>query len=109
MAKQFQSAKKKRMISNTVVHIILAILAVIWLFPIFWVVLTSFRAEKGSYVSTFLPKAFTLDNYTKLFSDTTILNFPKDVYEHIVYSNLFMYIVCILCTCSFILPFKNKV
>ena len=50
MAKQFQSAKKKRMINNTVVHIVLAILAVIWLFPIFWVVLTSFRAEKGSYL-----------------------------------------------------------
>lgn len=77
MAKQFQSAKKKRMINNTVVHIVLAILAVIWLFPIFWVVLTSFRAEKGSYVSTFFPKAFTLDNYAKLFSDTTILNFPQ--------------------------------
>lgn len=77
MAKQFQSAKKKRMINNTVVHIVLAILAVIWLFPIFWVVLTSFRAEKGSYVSTFLPRAFTLDNYAKLFSDTTILNFPQ--------------------------------
>ena len=77
MAKQFQSAKKKRMINNTIVHIVLAILAVIWLFPIFWVVLTSFRAEKGSYVSTFFPKAFTLDNYAKLFSDTTILNFPQ--------------------------------
>ena len=77
MAKQFQSAKKKKMINNTVVHIILAVLAVIWLFPIFWVILTSFRAEKGSYVSTFLPKAFTFSNYEKLFNDTTILNFPQ--------------------------------
>ena len=97
------------MINNTVVHIVLAILAVIWLFPIFWVVLTSFRAEKGSYVSTFFPKAFTLDNYAKLFSDTTILNFPQMFYEHLVYRNMFMYIVGILCTCSFILSFKNKV
>ena len=39
--------------------------------------MTSFRAEKGSYVSTFFPKAFTLDNYLKLFNDTTLLNFPR--------------------------------
>ena len=83
--KKLQSAKQKRMIDNTIVHIVLAVLAVIWLFPIFWVILTSFRAEKGSYVSTFFPKAFTLSNYTKLFSD------------------LFLYFVCILCTCSVLL------
>lgn len=65
------------MINNTIVHIVLAVLAIIWLFPIAWVILTSFRAEKGSYVSTFFPKAFTLDNYIKLFTDTSILNFPQ--------------------------------
>ncbi len=71
------SAKKRRFINNTIVHVILGILAVIWVFPIVWVVLTSFRAEKGSYVSTFFPQSFTLDNYAKLFTDTTILNFPQ--------------------------------
>jgi len=71
------SAKTKRTRNNVIVHIILAVLAVIWLFPIFWVILTSFRAEKGSYVSTFFPKSYTLANYKKLFTDTTILNFPR--------------------------------
>ena len=75
--KKMHSAKRKRFINNTIVHVILAILAVIWVFPIVWVILTSFRAEKGSYVSTFLPQSFTLDNYVKLFTDTTILNFPQ--------------------------------
>ena len=75
--KKVQSAKRKRFINNSIVHVILAVLAAIWVFPILWVILTSFRAEKGSYVSTFFPKAFTLDNYTKLFTDTTILNFPQ--------------------------------
>lgn len=75
--KRERSAKRVRMVNNTIVHIVLAILAVIWVFPIAWVVLTSFRAEKGSYVSTFLPKSYTLANYAKLFTDTTILNFPK--------------------------------
>ena len=75
--KKYASAKRKRLINNTVVHVILAILAAIWVFPILWVVLTSFRAEKGSYVSTFFPQSYTLDNYIKLFTDTTILNFPQ--------------------------------
>ncbi len=39
--------------------------------------MTSFRAEKGSHVSTFLPKSLTLDNYIRLFTDTAVLNFPK--------------------------------
>lgn len=77
MAARQKSARHKRIVNNTIVHIVLAILAVIWVFPIFWVILTSFRAEKGSYVSTFFPKSFTLDNYVRLFTDTTLLNFPK--------------------------------
>ena len=74
---KIHSAKKRRFINNTIAHVILAVLAMIWVFPIVWVILTSFRAEKGSYVSTFFPQSFTLDNYAKLFTDTTILNFPQ--------------------------------
>ena len=76
-APKYKSAKTKRFANNTIVHVSLAILAFIWVFPIIWVVLTSFRAEKGSYVSTFLPRSYTLDNYIKLFTDTSILNFPR--------------------------------
>ncbi|MBS5523304.1 MAG: sugar ABC transporter permease [Clostridiales bacterium] len=76
-SQKLRSARKKRVVNNTIVHVVLAVLAVIWVFPIFWVILTSFRAEKGSYVSTFFPKAFTLDNYTRLFTDTSVLNFPQ--------------------------------
>ena len=53
---KIHSAKKRRFINNTIVHVILAVLAVILVFPIVWVILTSFRAEKGSYVSTFFPQ-----------------------------------------------------
>ena len=72
-----KSAKRTRLVNNIIVHVVLAILAAIWVFPVLWVVMTSFRAEKGSYVSTFFPKSYTLDNYIKLFNDTTLLNFPK--------------------------------
>lgn len=71
------NGKQKLTPSDIVVHIILVILSVIWVIPILWIVLISFRGEKGQYVSTLLPKAYTLGNYTKLFTDTSILNFPK--------------------------------
>ena len=48
--------KAKKTIVNIIIHIFLAILSFIWVLPIFWVVLTSFRGEKGSYVTTFFPK-----------------------------------------------------
>ena len=70
-------AKVRKTLVNVLVHIFLAVLAFIWVLPVFWVVLTSFRAEKGSYVDTFFPKGYTFDNYIKLFTDTSILNFPK--------------------------------
>ena len=70
-------AKVRKTFVNVLIHIFLAILAFIWVLPVFWVVLTSFRAEKGSYVETFFPQTYTLNNYVKLFTDTSILNFPK--------------------------------
>ena len=71
------NGKQKLTPSDIVVHIILVILSVIWVIPILWIVLISFRGEKGQYVSTLLPKAYTLGNYTKLFTANGILNFPK--------------------------------
>lgn len=67
----------RRKVNNLIVHSILAVLSFVWIFPVIWVVLTSFSDQIGSYVSSFLPKAYTLNNYKRLFTDTTILNFPK--------------------------------
>ena len=86
-------AKLRKKIGNFFVHVILAILAFIWVLPIFWVILTSFRAEKGSYVTTFFPKSYTFNNYIKLFTDTSILNFPQ------MFLNTFI-IACFVCVIS---------
>ena len=67
----------KRRLSNALVHILLAVLAIIWVLPIAWIVLTSFRAEPGAYTKTFLPQGYTLNNYVKLLTDRTVLDFPK--------------------------------
>lgn len=89
--------KKNRLgasLGNTAIHILLAILSAVWVFPIAWIVMTSFRGEKGSYISSFLPKTFTTANYARLFNDTNILNFPK------MFMNTFIIAVfsCIIAT-----------
>ena len=75
MAKNTMSPRRR--IVNILVHVLLGILAIIWVLPIVWIVLTSFRAEPGAYTTTFLPQGYTLNNYIKLLTDRNVLNFPK--------------------------------
>ena len=58
-------------------HTILTILAIIWLIPVFWLVLSSFRVEKGAYTANLWPSGFTLDNYIRLFTDRRLFDFPR--------------------------------
>ena len=67
----------RRRIVNLLVHVLLGVLAVIWILPILWIVLTSFRAEPGAYTKTFLPMGYTINNYVKLLTDRNVLNFPR--------------------------------
>lgn len=69
--------RAKRFVTNTLVHILLAVLSFIWVLPIFYVILTSFRKEGGSYKTYIFPKEYTLDNYINLFHGSSIINFNK--------------------------------
>ena len=77
MKKVSSGAKVRKTIGNIFVYIILTALSVIWLFPIVWIVLISFKKEKGMYMSTLFPKEYWFGNYKKLFTDTNIINFPQ--------------------------------
>lgn len=59
------------------IYIILTAMAAVWLMPILWLVITSFRAEAGAYTTYIIPKGWTLNNYTRLFSETQQFNFPR--------------------------------
>lgn len=69
--------KTKRVISDIFCHILLALLSAIWVLPILYVVLISFRKESGSYKSYIWPKGFTLDNYINLFKPTSQIDFGR--------------------------------
>ena len=75
--KQNSHKKLRRQAGTVLMHVPLAVLALVWLIPIFWVVMTSFRGNQGSYSSTVLPSSYTLGNYVKLFTDFSVFNFPK--------------------------------
>lgn len=69
--------KTRKLINNILAHTTLSILAFVWVIPIIFVVLTSFRAEGGSYTSYVFPKGYTLDNYRNLFSQSGSLVFTR--------------------------------
>lgn len=72
-----RSMKTKNKIVNSIIYVILSVLSVIWVFPVAWLIMQSFRKEGSAFTPYFIPKQWTLDNYIKLFTDTSKFNFPK--------------------------------
>lgn len=94
------AGRAKKIAKNSLVHIILAILVVIWLFPIFWIIMTSLRGESGAYTAYFFPKELTFNNYKRLFTETTLLNFPRAFINTLiisVFSCFDLYGICAEC------------
>ena len=60
-------------------HIVLALLAILWLIPILWLVVTSFGVDKGPNLSSFFPRAYTLDHYRAILmpGGDTVNQFPR--------------------------------
>lgn len=57
----------KKTVGSIVRHLVLAFLAVIWLVPILWLVVTSFSGYKGINTAHFFPETWSLNNYKALF------------------------------------------
>lgn len=71
------SMSTNKKIKNAASYVALSLLSFIWLLPIFWVVMTSFREETGSYTPYFFPKGFTINNYVRLLTVTDQFHFTK--------------------------------
>lgn len=67
----------ERKITNIFVYVFLSVLALIWILPILWVMLTSLREESGSFTPYFLPQGYTLKNYINLLTDKTTFDFSR--------------------------------
>jgi arabinogalactan oligomer/maltooligosaccharide transport system permease protein len=68
----------RRRAANAAIYAALSVLAVAWVAPVAYLVLSSFRAEKGAFLDGYvMPKGYTLDNYVRLFTDTSQFNYPR--------------------------------
>jgi len=67
-ARKANTARRNLMLADIFTHAVLITVTVIMLFPIFWVISTSFKpqAEVESSTVTLFPQRFTLENYNFL-------------------------------------------
>lgn len=78
--KKFKSVKKSNRTASILAYTVLIVLAVIWMYPILWIILNAFRNEYrsgqlvGIVVSHYFPKALGFENFKLLFNETL---FPR--------------------------------
>ena len=70
--------KKKEERNAALTYIVLGIMSLLWLFPIAWLLLQSFReTPTGAFTKSLFPDTYTTENYSKLFTDTSLFNYPR--------------------------------
>ena len=70
--------RRRARIVNAIIYLVLTVLSVLWLLPIAYLVLVSFRGDTtGAYTPYVFPTSFTLENYTRLFTDTSLFDYPR--------------------------------
>jgi len=88
-----KSYKLRRNLANAFIYTILAVLGLIWVSPLVYMVLQSFRGDLAAIPNTIIPTEWSFDNYIALFTNTQTLNFPK------WYLNTFV-VACFSCVIS---------
>ena len=72
-----KNMRTRKRVASVALNGFIAILAILWLVPVFWLIVSSFRAEQGACTPDLWPKGFTFDNYIRLFTDRKLFDFPK--------------------------------
>ena len=72
-----KNMRTRKRVASIALNGFVAILAILWLVPVFWLIISSFRAEQGAYTPYLWPKGFTFDNYVRLFTDRKLFDFPR--------------------------------
>ena len=88
------SMKTKNLVMDILVHAFLVLVAIIWLIPFVWLVAHSLRLESTVlYTPGFFPQKYGFDNFVRLFTENTTMNFSK------MFMNTFV-IACFTCVIS---------
>ena len=69
------SLSHRRIVGDVLSHLLLIVLAIIWLVPVVWILMESFNQNTSQVTTTFFPTQYTLSNYIRLFTDVSVMNF----------------------------------
>lgn len=84
----------KKTIGSIFKHIVLLVLAVIWLVPIIWLIVTSFSGYKGINTAHFFPTSWSMDNFIQL------LTRPDSVVQYVSWFKNTLIIAVFTCIIS---------
>ena len=69
---------KNRLIDAVLTHIVLIAVCIFFFFPVLWLIMASFSKSGSIYdLDGFFPKSFSFAVYQKLFTDTTMYDYPN--------------------------------
>ena len=109
---EIQKAARQKRIKNTVTYVLLALWALIVLFPFYWMILTSVKSY-SSYNSEYIPKFFTLSptlkNYFDAFTTVSLSRYFLNTLLFTVLTTALMLFVTVFAAFAFSrLEFKGK-
>lgn len=68
----------KKYLDSIVTHIVLIAVCILFAFPVLWLVLASFSKSGSIYdIDGFFPAEYSLASYQRLFTDTTMYDYPN--------------------------------
>lgn len=96
-AAQLRRGRILRTVRSILRHLLLALLAAIWLVPILWLLVTSFSTDRGINVRQFFPASYTLRNYVNiLFHPDSVGAVPRRWFTNTLVVACFN---CVISTC----------
>lgn len=107
-----KNSRRRKTVKNIIVYFLLAVWALIVLFPFYWMILTSVK-EYGAYNSEWIPKLFTLsptlENYKDAFTQVPLGGYFMNTVIFTLVTTAVMVIVTVLAAFAFSrLSFKGK-
>ena len=70
--------RKRNLLDSVITHIVLIAVCFIFFFPVLWIVMSSFSKSGSIYdIHGFFPDKLSLASYVKLFTDTTMYDYPN--------------------------------
>lgn len=69
---------KRNLADSIVTHIVLIAVCIIFFFPVLWIIMSSFSKSGSIYdIQGFFPDELSMASYVKLFTDTTMYDYPN--------------------------------